>query len=300
MTSSVVRKLIFGGFNVNFGKTITLFLVDGSPNGLTCSYLSNWNGQCIKIPRNLLSESRNRNEVNNSGVYFLFGNSDDSSDFPKVYVGEGENVYKRLTSHIKDKEFWNEAIVFSSKDDNMTKAHIKYLENRLINIIKQNSNYELINSNDGNTTKLPEYAVADMEAYLENIKVVLPSLGYDVFTKVEKTERKKSKHFSLELKHVSAKGYLSQNGFVVLKDSEVSKTIRESLSNGYRKKRENLISTFAIVEVEGILKFSIDVEFRSPTEAAAIISGYSISGRQSWKNTYGKTIKEIEEETYKE
>lgn len=285
---------------MSLGKTITLFLVDGSPNGLMCAYLSNWNGQCIKIPRNLLVDSKIRDEVNNSGIYFLFGNLEEGSDIPQVYVGEGENVYKRLSSHIKDKEFWNEAIVFSSKDDNMTKAHIRYLENRLINIIRQNSNYELINSNDGNATKLPEYAVADMEMYLENIKVILPSLGYDVFTKIEKSERKKGKNFTLDLKHVSAKGYLSQNGFVVLKDSEVSKEIKESLSNGYKKKRENLIATSAITEIDGRLRFNIDVEFGSPTEAAAIISGYSISGRQSWKNASGRTIKEIEEEIYKE
>ncbi len=283
---------------MKIGRTITLYLVDANPNGLICAYLSNWNGQCIKIPRNLLSESKDRNEVNNSGIYFLFGSSEDNNDFPQVYVGEAENVYKRLSQHIKDKEFWSEAIVFSSKDDNLTKAHIRYLEQRLISILRQNSNYELVNTNDGNSTKLPEYSISDMEVYLENIKMILPTLGFDVFTKVEKLDRKKNKQFNLELKHVRAKGLLSDNGFVVIKGSEVSIDMKESLSLGYRKKRENLIATSVISEVNNKLIFNIDMEFKSPTEAAAIIAGYSINGRQYWKNSDGKTIKDIEEEIY--
>jgi hypothetical protein len=243
----------------------------------------------------MLSESKKRSEVNNSGIYFLFGDSEQDSELPQVYVGEAENVYKRLTTHIKEKAFWTEVIVFSSKDDNMTKAHIQYLENRLIEIMKRNSNYELVNANDGKHTKLPEYAQADMEEYLNNIKILLPSLGYDVFPKTSRRRAKKDQELSLSVKSVSAKGYLSQNGFVILKGSEISNDPKSTMSSGYRKKRERLISSGGIIEQDGKWVFLSDVEFRSPSEAAVIVTGRATSGRQSWKNSEGKTIKEIEE-----
>lgn len=278
------------------GKTITMYLVDGVPDGRICTYLSNWNGQCIKIPRNMLGESKTRDEANNSGIYFLFGDSDNESELPQVYVGEAENVYIRLGQHIKGKEFWTDAVVFSSKDDNLTKAHIRYLEHQLIQLMKRNVNYQLVNSNDGNKTKLPEYAQADMEAYLENVKIVLPALGYNVFTAVKNEKKQKSKEFLLSVKGISARGFLSKNGFVVLKGSTISKTVTNSMIDGYKKKRDHLLSTGIIHEQNGELLFSEDVEFRSPTEAAVIVTGRATSGRQSWKNAEGKTIKEIEEE----
>lgn len=243
----------------------------------------------------MLADSKKRKEVNNSGIYFLFGDSAQEVDYPQVYVGEAENVYSRLTTHIKEKEFWNEVIVFSSKDDNLTKAHIRYLENRMIDLMKQNSNFQLINGNDGNRTKLPEYAQADMEEYLNNIKILLPTLGYDVFRSSGKRRGKKDKEFTLQVKNVKANGFLSKNGFVVLKGSGISKTVTSSMIAGYKKKREYLISTGIIVDQDGALFLSEDVEFRSPTEAGVIVTGRSISGRQSWKNSEGKTIKEIEE-----
>jgi len=278
------------------GKTITMYLVDGVPDGRICTYLSNWNGQCIKIPRNMIGESKDRSEANNSGIYFLFGNSEQDDELPQVYVGEAENVYVRLGQHIKGKEFWTDAVVFSSKDDNLTKAHIRYLEYRLLQLMKRNANYQLINSNDGNKTKLPEYGQADMESYLDNLKIVLPALGYNVFSVAPKERKQKTKEFTLSVKGISARGFLSKNGFVILKGSAISKTVTKSMITGYRKKREHLLANEFIVELNGDLVFSEDVEFRSPTEAAVIVTGRATSGRQSWRNVQGKTIKEIEEE----
>ena len=122
------------------GKTISLYLVNGNPNGIICAYLSNWTGQAIKIPRNLLENSKMRNEINRIGVYFLFGFSEENPDEHIVYIGESDNIYNRLVQHTKDEEklFWIEAIAFSSKDDNLTKGHIKYLEYKLIKSASEN------------------------------------------------------------------------------------------------------------------------------------------------------------------
>ena len=286
---------------MNRPKTMTIYLLDGTPEGMICAYLAGWSGQCIKIPRNLLSEAKSRKEVYTSGIYFLFGESDDNNGFAKVYIGESENVYRRLESHIKEKDFWNVAIVFSSKDDDLTKAHIRFLENQLINISKQNSIYEVFNSNDGSATTLPEYEISSMEGYIDNIKIVLPSLGYDIFNVKEessKDENKMREILYLKIKNLNASGYLGQNGLVVLKGSEVSETMRDSLSSGYRKRRKLLIDSGAISEVNGKLVFSSDVEFKSPSQAAAIVAGYSVNGRDYWRTSDGRSIIDIENSKY--
>ena len=56
-----------------FGKTIRLFLVDGTPNSLTTAELSNWTGIGIKVPRIKVREYNTRSEFRKPGVYILIG-----------------------------------------------------------------------------------------------------------------------------------------------------------------------------------------------------------------------------------
>jgi len=114
-----------------FGKTIRLFLMDGIPNGRIACELSNWSGKAYKIPRGFVKDCENRPELNSTGVYILFGKAEDNSKKGIAYIGEAENIYKRLTQHLREKDFWNDAIVFVSKDDNLNKAHIKYVEHKM-------------------------------------------------------------------------------------------------------------------------------------------------------------------------
>lgn len=157
---------------MNKGKTISLYLVNGDPSGIICAYLSNWTGQAIKIPRNHLDEAKDRPEVNRIGIYFLFGFNVENPDERVVYIGEADNIYARLVQHAKDddKSFWTEAIAFSSKDDNLTKGHIKYLEHKLILHAKNNNHYTVYNKNEASNSPLPEMAISDMEIFFENIK----------------------------------------------------------------------------------------------------------------------------------
>lgn len=277
---------------MNYGKTISLFLVNGDPSGLVCAYLSNWTGQSIRIPRNILNEASERTEVNRSGVYFLFGMNEE--EIPKIYIGEGENVFKRLKNHIKEKEFWNEAIVFSSKDENLTKGHIKYLESKLINMVSKKSEYILNNEKINEKTNLPEMAIADMESFLKNIKVMLPTLGYNIFNESNKVKKGNVNLFKLNVGGIIAKGFLTTDGFVVNKGSYLSKEIKESLSNGYKRKRERLININKVELVDENLVFKEDTEFRSPSEAASIILGVQVNGRKSWKNNKGQSINDLE------
>lgn len=281
------------------GTTISLFLVNGEPSGIICAYLSNWTGQCIKIPRNLLDKAEDRPEVNGMGVYFLFGYSDENPDDKIVYIGEADNVYRRLVQHTKDegKSFWNEAVAFTSKDDFLTKGHVKYLEHELIKISKENANYSVHNKNNATKSSLPEMAVSDMETYLENVKIIMPSLGYDLLNEISVEMKEEKLVYYLEQSGIKAKGMSTNIGFTVLADSEISSEVKESLSIGYKNKRENLINKGVIEKKDGRLIFVKDYEFSSPSTAAAIIVGYAINGRQTWKDKNGKTLKQYEEES---
>ena len=280
------------------GITVSLYLVDGEPSGIVCAYLSNWTGQGIKIPRNLLEKAGERDEVNGMGIYMLFGTSEENPDEQIVYVGEADNIYKRLIQHIKDdtKLFWNEAIVFTSKDDFLTKGHIKYLEYELIQYAKSNPAISVHNKNNATKSALPEMAISDMVAFIENIKIVMPTLGFSIFKDTKIIDENNSLYF-LEQSGIKAKGRVTSNGFLVIYGSELVATTKDSLSNGYRNRRDLLISKGIVVNINGKLSFVKEYEFSSPSAAADIILGSSVNGRIAWKDSNGVTLKAKEEIT---
>lgn len=284
------------------GVTISLYLINGDPSGLICAYLSNWTGQAIKIPRNILDKAKNRSEVNRIGVYFLFGFNDESPDERIVYIGESDNIYDRLVQHTKDenKSFWSEAIAFTSKDDNLTKGHIKYLEYELIKQAKLNAKYTIHNKNDSAKTSLPEMAISDMDTFLDNIRIVLPTIGYDLLEQPLNIKEKGKKYFQLEMSGLKARGFLSNNGFVVTKGSLVSIEIKESLSTSYKNLKDNLIDKDILKKDGNYYTFQKDYEFSSSSTAAAVIVGYAINGRVSWKDDKGKTLKQHEDESLRD
>lgn len=275
------------------GKVISLYLINGSTGGIVCAYLSNWTGQAIKFSRNLISEVKKREEVNKPGVYFLFNRNEESNEI-EIYIGESENIYSRLIQHIKDekKEFFSEVIAFTSKDEELTKSHIKYLEYRLVNEISENESFLLKNINKNIRPIIPEMYISILEEYLQNIKVLLPTLGYDLFIDKEELREAKEKKFILEADGIKAEAILTKNGkMVVLKGSNLKNNVQSSLSNGYKNLRERLIKTNA-VDSQNLI-FLKDCEFNSPSAAAAVILGIAVNGRRKWTSK-GKTLEEVQ------
>ncbi len=154
---------------MKFGKTIKIFLIDGDPNGRMSCELSNWSGKAYKIPRIKIKDCIDRKDLESTAVYLLFGKDEDGRDL--VYIGEAETILKRLNQHLTQKDFWNETIVFLSKDDNLNKAHIKYLENRLHEIAKTANRYKIENSITPTQSSISESDRAEMEEFIENIKM---------------------------------------------------------------------------------------------------------------------------------
>lgn len=282
----------------NFGKTIKIFLVDGEPNGRMTCELSNWTGKALKIPRKKIKESSDRPELLNTGIYILFGKSNKSENKELAYIGEAEGIFKRLNQHLSSKDFWNEALVFVSKDENLNKAHIKYLESRLHEIAIKVNRYDLENGNIPPRSTISESDQAEMEEYLENIKLLVNALGYKIFEELRKEqtfeEQINNTFYINAARGALAKGQMTNEGFVVLKDSELANSLTSSFPPNLIKLRQSLISDQIVIQVNNKLIFKEDYLFSSPSAAAATVMGRSANGLTEWKLNDGRILKAVE------
>ena len=281
------------------GKSLKIFLMDGVASGRWICELSNWNGKAYKIPRAEYSKCLNREELRKPSIYFLFGYRE--NDKSCIYIGETEDAIQRLGEHIKDykKDFWNEAIIFISKDDQLNKAHIKYLEGRFYDIAKEVNRYNVENTNQPKKSTISEAEVCEMEEFIENVRLIVPTLGHKAFEPLVPKitcDITESIYFIENRNGINATGMDSSEGFIVLKDSKVFNKAARSLSKGILKLREQYISEEILKEIDGRYTLTKDVLFSSSSCASDFVLGYSSSGPKTWKNKEGKTLKEVNEE----
>lgn len=275
--------------------TLKIFLAFGDPKRLRTAELSNWTGKAVSGPRSEFDKVLERKESLSSGVYFLTG-TDPESNKQAIYIGEAECVRDRIKNHL-DKDFWNHVTFFISKDENLTKAHTKYIEGRLIEVAKS-AGRSVVMNNQGSGSKLPESDREDMEVFLEKMLQVLPVLGVEAFVLAISNEQRETKRELLTciIKDITASGYLTPNGIVVLAGSRAVLQERSSAKNypGVLTQRRKLIEENDLVSNDGALVFSKDIEFSSPSAAAVVIHGGSANGLMAWKDSQGKTLKELE------
>ncbi len=275
--------------------TIKIFLVHGDPKRLRTAELSNWTGKAVAGPRSEFEGVIGREESSSSGVYFLTG-SDPESGKSALYVGEAENIRDRIKAHL-EKDFWNQIVYFISKDENLTKAHIRYLEGKLIKKARQ-VNRALVVNGQGSGSKLPESDREDMEVFLAKIYQLLPVLGVECLVSASgkaSTDTEKEMLYC-EIKGLKARGRLTPNGFLIMKGSQAVLKDRAS-SQKYPwplNMRQRLKDEGIIVIDEDHFLFTRDEEFSSPSAAAAVIHGGHANGLTAWKNKEGKTLEEIE------
>lgn len=275
--------------------TIKIFLAHGDPKRLRTAELSNWTGKAVAGPRSEFDGALAREESQKSGVYFLTG-IDPETGKSAVYIGEAESIKDRVKGHL-DKDFWNQIVFFTSKDENLTKAHIRYLEGRLIDQAKQAGRADVKNSQSSGA-RLPESDREDMEIFLEKIHQLLPVLGVEVLvpTVTNAVSVSELEILSCEIKGLKATGHLTPNGMVVLAGSQAVLNERPS-SQKYPwplNMRQKLKEEGALTVKSDHLLFAQDVEFSSPSAAAAVIHGGHANGLTAWKNKHGKTLKELE------
>lgn len=291
------------------GKSINLFLMDGEAGGRIKCTLANWTGIAYKIPRTELEKCKTREDLKQSGVYFLFGTSDTTGK-GVVYIGQagarknGEGILNRLQEHKRnpEKDYWTEAIVFTTSNNSFGPTEISYLENRFCNLAVQANRYEVKNGNDPTPGNITEEKESEMEEFIDYAKVIMGVLGHKLFepftkpapAKPETADSATNDSTTLCLKRtikgvgmVEATGSQTAEGFVVFAGSHISPEDDHTVPETLKKQRKS-----APVDANGNL--TEDMLFSSPSYAAMFVIGKSANGLTSWKDADGNTLKNLE------
>lgn len=305
------------------GKSVRLFLADGTPGGLLTAEIMNWTGHVVAAPRSDLAALLKRPEASRTGIYILLGDDPQSLGGQLAYIGEGDDVSKRLYQHARPedqngKDFWDRAIVLTSKDTNLTKAHVRYLESRFITLATEAKRATLTNGTAPPLIVLPEADASDMEYFIEQAKIVLPVLGINIFrstvigplvrSDAPADTRTASPLFELTLKKsgIAATSQEIDGEFTVLADSSARAKWIGASGHSYTALRAKLEQDGTLVPSSdgGTMRFSRNHVFASPSAAAAMVVGRSANGRNEWRvrgsrRTYGQWETEGVEEVMK-
>jgi len=295
------------------GKSIRIYLSDGTVKGIRYAELVNWTGHAIACPRNRLSELTKWQEAEKPGVYFLF-ESQFTETKPTAYIGESENVLQRLASHDRNKDFWNEVIIFTSKDENLTKAHVKFLESTLVAIALKSDRFAIENANTPTESSLPRADKDAMLEFIENIRMVLGVLGYFILEPIldkakmripnanENNEEKYSPLGSLKFstKNLTAYGAQTDEGFVLKKDSELSIENSNSMSERQSAMKNRLFAEGKLKKENNKFITTEDILLSSSSYAAVMVAGTARNGPENWKSEDGRTLRQLEDSLLKE
>ncbi len=279
--------------------SLRIFVADGDPDGLRIVDKSNWIGKALVFPRALLPQVKARPELAQTGVYLLLGPRPDGEG-DMLYVGEGDPIRPRLQSHYAQKDFWTRAIGFTTTTaGQLNKAHVQFLESRLIALARAAKRLPLDNGNQPAEPSLSEADRADMEVFLGHMLGMLPVLGVHAFEQAPKAPAAKAGPvLTCKGKGVVATGYEASQGFVVKTGSQAVAEAVPSLAQhvrGMYDLRQELIAN-GVMALEGsVYRFTQDYSFSSPSTAAAVVLGRSANGRIEWKDAQGRTLKDIQE-----
>lgn len=280
----------------NLGQTLKIFLADGVPEGLRIIEKSNWIGKCLACTRTQFPKIKDRVEFKKTGVYLIYGM--DLNDLqPTIYIGEGDPVLQRLEAHDRNKDFWDHLILFTSKDENLNKAHIQYLESRLVEMAQSAKKCRLENGNSPALPALSESDVADMESFLENMVLVYGVLGISVFEtpKIDPDRSHTVGSLSLKGPNAEATGYEAMEGFIVVNGAKATAVEAPSVPEAIKAARAQMLADGLFTKSGNSLVLTQDYTFTSPSKAAAIFLGRNANGRTEWKDSNGVTLKEIQE-----
>jgi hypothetical protein len=286
------------------GQSLELYFINGKPDGMLTAEVFNWTGHVLVTPRTQISEALRRKEAQYTGVYLLFGDQDGSD---LAYIGEGEDMSDRIRSHEARKDWWTKAILVTSQANTLNKAHIKYLEARLVEEAKNIGRIALENGNTPTRPSLKEAEQANMEGFLSYVLMVLPAIGVDAFKqnkrpRLSSEDKAKGEAPIFELvtkKHgIQARATIVDGDFVVLEGSLArSAWSNRSRQSSYSGLYAELVNSGVLSPAGQTLKFTQNVAFASPSAAGAVVNGRPTNGTTEWKiEGSGKTYKAWEAE----
>lgn len=286
------------------GKKLTVYMIDGTAYGPRLSEIGNWVGKAIYSPRATVNKIMNRPEFDNPGIYCLKGDPTDDAFDEKIYIGEAENIKSRLKQHLSDpnKDF-KELIFFVSKDELLTKTQIRYLESRLVQLALSAKTAQIDNGNSPSLPTLHEADISDMEYFLEQIKLILPVMGFKFLIsstadqKPAETNEGSMVHetYFIKTRTFKARMIETDQGYIVAKGSEAKKSLSNSCTETYINMRRKLVETKIMVESGDKLIFAEDAVFNSPSAASNMVLGRNSNGFTEWINKKGLTFKEVQE-----
>jgi Domain of unknown function (DUF4357) len=290
------------------GVSIRIYLVDGKPQGLRVVDRAGWTGSCLAFARADYGEARLRDEMRRSGAYVLIGPEENGTRPNRVYVGEGDEVRSRLDSHHREKDFWTHGYVLTAKDDSLNKAHVRYLEARLLHLAAEADAAVRENGTLPPVPRLGEAEEADMEWYLGTALTLLPLVGVTLFDVVKDRppvvpgpgdshddSSLEGVEYFLRSDKTEATGRDDSRGFAVMVGA-LGRAETKVMTPSYKEKRNRLI-------LEGVLSPQGDRQLRltktyvfdSPSQAASVLSGGSKNGRDAWRDAQGRTLKQNQE-----
>lgn len=273
-------------------------MADGTPDGLRIVERSNWTGRALMVSRAEYPAIRHRDELGRPGVYLLRGQAERGGLGARIYIGEADTARTRIDNHIRGKDFWDELILFTSKDDMLNKAHIRYLESRLVELATDANQAELENNNAPQRPALSEPERDDAESFLENMLLIYPVLGVTAFelSTIPEPDVSRGPLLSITGPHAEARGRDTSEGFVVYAGSRARKVSVNSLSRPIADLREVLIEKRVLRPEGDHLVFVADHLFSSPSTAACVVLGRSANGRVEWKDESGRTLRAVQED----
>jgi len=282
-------------------KLIRLYLADEIPDGLRTVELSNTTVIGTIFPRSSIDSFAEREAATKPGVYLLLGIDPDDPTSRRVYVGEGDPVLPRLRHHVANKEFWTQAIVFTSKDDYLTKTQIQFLEASILGKLKAAARSVIDN---GTTPTLPNTSEAErseVDHFLEVMSLLLASVGTDILEPRSATTpvvATASKVYSFSVKEATGRMVISPQGYVILKSSTAVREERPSAASFISQMRQSLIDAGVLrAREDGLYEFTADAPFDSSSTAASMIAGGNTNGRMKWRLPDGRTLKDVEEQS---
>ena len=275
------------------GFSVKIFVPAGDPEGPRVIEKSNWTGQGIVFPRSLFAEIRHWEELNRTGVYVLWGPSR-SGQLLRAYMGEGDVLLPRLDSHAKNKDFWTHGVAFTSKDQSLNKAHVQYLEARLVRLADEAKRCELDNANVPQMPSLSDADKADSKLYLADMLLCLPVVGVSFFERPRRPTGKNRELF-LSAKGIQASGYEGPSGFVVRSGSQAIKNEVASIHTYLSDLRKVLLDQSIFEDTGTAYRLVQDYIFTSPSTAAGVLLGSASNGRTEWKDAERRSLKEIQD-----
>ncbi len=276
------------------GRSLELYFIDGKPDGMLTAEVFNWTGHVLMTPRTRIKDALGRSEAGYTGVYILLGETEDG---PQAYIGEAEDLGTRLRGHVKGKDWWEVAVLITSTANNLHKAHVKYLESRLVEMALVTKRMPLENGNAPSRSSLSESATANMEEFLETLMMVLPAIQVDMFVnkaqeKLTETETKQTKQKDAPLfeitsqrNNIDATAQLLNGEMVVLAGSVIRKDWvgKGEWDSASQKIRKNLLNTGVIKVSDTDAQLVENYAFSSPSSAACVVTGRPANGRVEWK-----------------